>query len=136
LQRLFSTFPNSWPGVGLLLLRICLGVALIYCGVAGFLRAPLELAGLMQDLIASAGGIFLLAGLWTPIMGALAAIVEIWTALLLYSSRPASIWDHIFLAVVSASVSMLGPGAWSIDARLFGRRRIDIGPARGRRPSL
>jgi putative oxidoreductase len=30
----------------------------------------------------------------------------------------------IFLAVLCASVAMLGPGAWSIDARLFGRRRF------------
>jgi uncharacterized membrane protein YphA (DoxX/SURF4 family) len=136
LQRLFSTFPNSWPGAGLLLLRLGLGVALIYCGVAGLLGAPSELIGFLQNLMASAGGIFLLAGLWTPVMGTLAAFAEAWTALLLYSARQPSTWDHIFLAVLSASVAMLGPGAWSIDARLFGRKRIDIGPARRRRPSL
>ena len=136
MQRLFSTFPNSWPGAGLLLLRLCLGIALIYCGVAGLLGTASEPTGVVQDLIASAGGIFLLVGLWTPVMGTLAALGEIWIAILLYSARQDSTWDHIFLAVISASVAMLGPGAWSIDDRRFGRKRIDIGPARGRRPYL
>lgn len=136
MQRLFSTFPNSWPGVGLLLLRLCLGITLIYCGLAGLLGTASEPTSVVQDLISSAGGIFLLAGLWTPVMGALAAIGEIWVAILLYSARQDSTWEHIFLAVISASVAMLGPGAWSIDARMFGRKRIDIGSARGRRPYL
>jgi putative oxidoreductase len=135
LQRLFSTFPNSWPGVGLLLLRLCLGVALIYCGVSGLLGTPSELSGAMVDLMASAGGVFLLAGFWTPVMGALAALAEVGTAIMLYPARQQSTWDHIFLAVLCASLAMLGPGAWSIDARLFGRRRIEIGP-RSRRPYL
>lgn len=135
MQRLFSTFPNSWPGVGLLLLRLCLGAALIYCGVAGLLGSPSDLTGIFQDLAASAGGIFLLAGLWTPVMGTLAALAEASTALLMHSAWQQSTWNHIFLAILSASVAMLGPGAWSVDARLFGRRRIEIG-SRGRRPSL
>ncbi|HEX8765158.1 MAG TPA: hypothetical protein VF740_08355 [Candidatus Acidoferrum sp.] len=33
---------------------------------------------------------------------------------------------HLLLAVLGASLAMLGPGAWSVDARLFGRKRIDI----------
>src|ERR1700722_4581593 len=77
LQRLFSTFPNSWPGVGLLLLRVCLGIALIYFGMAGLLGKPLESMTLAQNLIASVGGVFLLAGLWTPIMGTAVALDEV-----------------------------------------------------------
>jgi len=34
LQRLFSTFPNSWPGFGLLLLRLGAGIALVYLGIS------------------------------------------------------------------------------------------------------
>ena len=40
LQRLFSTFPNSWPGFGLLLLRLGVGIALIYLGISRFFGAP------------------------------------------------------------------------------------------------
>jgi putative oxidoreductase len=30
------------------------------------------------------------------------------------------------LGVISATIAMIGPGAWSLDARLFGRKRIEI----------
>ena len=88
LQRLFSTFPNSWPGFGLLLLRLGVGIALIYLGISRFfgtLGAPVTVA---RDFIEAAGGIFLLAGLWTPVMGALIAIDELWIAFSLNSSQP------------------------------------------------
>jgi putative oxidoreductase len=135
LQRLFSTFPNSWPGFGLLLLRACLGSALIYLAIAPAGK-PQDSVTLAPYLIAAVGGIFLLAGLWTPVMGTLVALDEVWMALSLYSRQRESAWIHIFLAVTAVSVAMLGPGAWSIDARLFGRKRFDLDRTRGRRPSL
>ena len=117
-----------------MLLRLGVGIALIYLGINrlfGALGAPITIA---RDFIEAAGGIFLLAGLWTPVMGALVAIDELWIAFTLYSSQPDSRLIHIFLAVLTAGVAMLGPGAWSIDARLFGRRRFDMSDAaRGRK---
>ena len=89
---------------------------------------PSEPITLAQGLIAVAGGIILIAGLWTPI------IDELWIALSLYLSHQTDIVIPIFLAALSASVAMLGPGAWSIDARLFGRRRFSNDQTRGRRP--
>ena len=133
--RTFSTFPNGWPGVGLLLLRLDLGLGVIYIGSVSLSGKPSEPITLGQSLIAVAGGIFLLAGLWTPIIGTLLAIDEVWIALSLYLSRRADIVIPIFLAVLSASVAMLGPGAWSIDARLFGRRRLYRDRNRGSRSS-
>ncbi len=59
-------------------------------------------------------------------MGTLAALDEVWTAKSLYSSQLQHAWIHIFLAILAVSLTMLGPGAWSIDARLFGRKRFDI----------
>ena len=120
-----------------MLLRLGVGIALIYLGIGrlfGALGAPITVA---RDLIEVAGGIFLLAGLWTPVMGALIAIDELWIAFTLYSSQPDSRLIHIFLAVLTAGVAMLGPGAWSIDAHLFGRKRFRMGDRnRGRKPSL
>jgi len=75
-------------------------------------------------LVAVIGGIFLLAGLWTPVIGTLVAINEVRIALSLHAPEQEHMWTHICLAVTLASVAMLGPGAWSIDARLFGRRRL------------
>jgi putative oxidoreductase len=147
LQRLFSTFPSGWPGRGLLLLRLGVGIALIYLGInhLGINRLGINrLSGaagepitLDRDLIEAAGGIFLLAGLWTPIMGVLLALDELCIAFMLYPALPDTRLIHIFLAVLSAGMAMLGPGAWSIDARLFGRKRFTMADRnRGRKPSL
>ena len=127
LQRLFSTFPDGWPGFGLLLLRLGVGVALIFLGV-NVLVGTRESDTVGRELIAAAGGAFVLAGLWTPLTGAFLALNELWIALSLYSSPQDGHWIHIFLAVLLAGVAMLGPGAWSIDARLFGRKRLNLSP--------
>ena len=136
LQRLFSTFPDGWPGIGLLLLRLGIGIALIYFGAASLsveIPAPITVA---QNLIAAAAGLFLLAGLWTPIVAGLIALDQIWIAVSLQSSGRNGKLIHAFLAMLSASVAMLGPGAWSIDARLFGRRRFSSDRSRRTRPYL
>jgi putative oxidoreductase len=135
LQRLFSTFPDGWPGVGLLLLRLCLGLRVIYIEIVSLSVKPSEPITLLQGLIAVTGGFFLLAGLWTPIIGALLAVDEFWIGSSFYLSHRTDTVTPIFLAVLCASLAMLGPGAWSIDARLFGRRRLYRDRNRGSRPS-
>jgi putative oxidoreductase len=132
LQRLFSTFPDGWPGFGLLLLRFGAGIALICFGILDISLPPGESITIVRDLFASAGGLFLLAGLLTPVVGALIAIDQVWIAFSVYASPRDGQWIHILLAVLTAAVAMLGPGAWSIDARRFGRRRFDIDRNRGR----
>jgi putative oxidoreductase len=134
MQRLFSTFPGGWPGFGLLLLRLGVGIALISFGISGFLAASGEPTALIRDSLEAAGAILLILGLWTPVMGALISLDELWIALSLYSSPSDGHWNHVFLAVLTAGVAMLGPGAWSIDARLFGRKRFDMADGtRGRK---
>ena len=108
----------------------------MYFGIAGFAAEPSEPVTFAQNLLAAAGGIFLLTGLWTPVMGGLVALVEAWKVLSLHRPLGQSALIHIFLAVLAVSVAMLGPGAWSIDARLFGRKRFDIDRTRGRRTPL
>ena len=116
------------------MLRLCLAAALLYFAIAG-VSNPSETIVFAQNSIAAAGGIFLLAGLWTPVMGALVGLDEAWIALLHHPLQQEHNWIHIFLAIVAFSVAMLGPGAWSIDARLFGRKRFDIDRARVRKLS-
>ena len=70
-------------------------------------------------------GILLLVGLWTPVAGALGAIAKVWIALERLLSHSGDPWIAFVQAVLSAVLAMVGPGAWSIDSRLFGRRRID-----------
>jgi putative oxidoreductase len=108
------------------LLRLGVGIALICLGIGGILATPGEPIPVTRHLIEAVGGLLLIAGLWTPVAGALLALDELWIALTLYSSHPDGHWIHIFLAVLTAGVAMLGPGAWSIDARLFGRKRFKM----------
>lgn len=121
LQRLFSTFANGWPGRGLLLLRLFTGAALIHYCVVGLSEAP-QFASIAPQVIGAGAGILLLVGLCAPVAGALVAIVEVWIAF----SRPGDPWIPMMLAALGAALAMVGPGAWSVDARLFGRKHIDI----------
>jgi putative oxidoreductase len=125
LQRLFSTFADGWPGIGLLLLRLLAGLALIYFGIIGFLGAPSLTTAALQ-VIGAGAGLLLLVGLWTPVVGALAGIVKVWIAFSCILSHSGDPWIAIMQAVLGAALAMVGPGAWSIDARLFGRKHIDI----------
>jgi len=124
-QRLFSTFADGWPGAGLLLLRLLTGVALIYFGIANLCEAP-PLATVVLQSIGVGAGLLILAGLWTPLAGALAAIVKVWIALLRFFSHSGDPSIAIIQAALGAVLAMIGPGAWSIDARLFGRKHIRV----------
>jgi putative oxidoreductase len=65
-------------------------------------------------------GLFILAGLWTPVVGALVIPVEFW---IVFAGKN-DIWMSLMLIVFGGTLAMIGPGAWSIDARLFGRKYI------------
>jgi putative oxidoreductase len=121
MQRLFSMFPNGWPGRGLLLLRLVFGIFLIHDGLTELLGAP-QWDGIFRQSLSTGAGILLLVGLWTPIAGVLVVVVELWAVV----SQADSLRSCIVLAALGAALAMLGPGVRSIDARLFGRKRIDI----------
>jgi putative oxidoreductase len=125
LQRLFSTFAGGWPGVGLLLLRLLTAAAFIYFGIASLDAAP-PLRIVVLETIGIGAGLLLLVGLWIPAAGALAAIVKVWIACSRYFSHSGNPWFPIVHAILGAILAMVGPGVWSIDARLFGRKRIDF----------
>ena len=69
-------------------------------------------------------GILLVVGLWTPIVGTSIALIEIWKIL----TVPGDKWVWLLLGTATAALAMLGPGFWSIDARLFGWKRIEAPP--------
>ena len=121
MQRLFTIFPGGWPGAGLLVLRLTAAIPLMVDGGLDLKGVPHS--GLHAIQFAAFNvGILLLTGLWTPIAGALQALIELWVV---FSPGHEAV-VHLLLAAVGLSLAMLGPGAWSVDARLFGRKRIDI----------
>ena len=121
MQRLFSAFPNSWPGGALLLQRVVVAAFLFWFEFGPHTEVrPFALS--LPHLIAAGAGIFLLLGLWTPVCGAVIAIVELWIAFLGDSGI------SILLATLGGTLAMIGPGAWSFDARLFGRRHYEMKP--------
>ena len=123
MRRLFSNFARGWPGVGLLLIRIVAGASLILDGVEKF-HAGQPIESVILGLIAMGDGALLVAGLWTPFAGAFVIAVAAWEILLRHESP----YPGVLVASMGAALALMGPGALSIDARLFGWKRIDLEP--------
>ena len=115
MQRLFSTFADGPPGAGLLIQRLLVGAALIY-SVMGTSASPVA----APQVIGALAGLLLIAGLWTPAAGIVAAIAEAWVAFSwgAHAGIPAG------LAVLGVTLALIGPGEWSVDARLYGRKHF------------
>jgi putative oxidoreductase len=127
-RRLFSTFARGWPGVGLFLLRFAAGSSLIARGILVLGNTPTFGTGFFQLFIATAG-LLLIAGLWTPIGAAVMVLLELWRII----SRHGDPASNILLCVLALAIALLGPGAWSVDARLFGWKRIEIDTRKNKR---
>jgi putative oxidoreductase len=122
MQRIFSTFPNGRPGAGLLLLRLVAGTPLLVAAISTWVGIP-DAAALVLRLIGAVSAGLILLGLWTPLAAALGAMVEGWLS---FAGGTFDI-DHAMHALIALSLIMLGPGMWSVDARLYGRKRIEVG---------
>jgi uncharacterized membrane protein YphA (DoxX/SURF4 family) len=112
-------FARGRPGLGLLLQR----------GATAFLIFTLvgqqyvdQGTGLLSFLLAVLA-LFVAIGLFTTIASGLAAILTVVHFFLFRDPSPAAIATTILF---SLSLSMIGAGAYSLDALLFGFRRIDF----------
>jgi hypothetical protein len=132
LVSLFFAFPGGWPGIALLLLRGVPGLVILSEGAFYFAGAYSSPVRGLVGLLALAAGISLVIGLLTPIAASLVTLgaVGVGSSVLpacspeLLDSRLALIFGFTMLVAIIG----LGPGAFSIDARVFGRREIIIPP--------
>jgi putative oxidoreductase len=102
-----------------MLQRLVTAGALVCSGIAHLHASPPP-GSVFPQITEIAAGAFLLVGLWTPFMGAIVACREMWIVF----SGVGDPWLPLILAALGASLAIIGPGAWSIDARLFGRKQI------------
>jgi uncharacterized membrane protein YphA (DoxX/SURF4 family) len=118
MRRLFGTFPTGAPGCGLVLLRVVAALSL-QADASGHLELTQHASILGVALILLS--LALLIGLFTPVVALLAAAVE--TAML-GTSASASIALMLQGPVICVALALLGPGSYSLDARLFGSRVV------------
>lgn len=133
LQRLFSNFPGGWPGTSLLLLRGVFGIAVLIEG-GFYLGQPNPTpAAWSAGLLALAIGLLLVIGFMTPVAAVLAGLAGIGLALSIIPAATPELWSSQLSAILGMTIVLaiigLGPGAFSVDARVFGRREIIIPPA-------
>ena len=122
---MFFMFPEGWPGIGLLLLRASSGLFLmIQCFALFSERHELSVLTLAGALFVI--GFLLLVGFFTRAVAVVAILFGISSALAWFPNPLATPTSAIFFLVIATAVICLGPGALSLDARLFGRREIVI----------
>jgi hypothetical protein len=119
MQRLFSTFPAGAPGLGLLLLRLALVGVLVVPAQCLWTHEALPVARPLGWVLA----VPIAVGLFTPVLTTLTASAGLVGILLGYGGNPFA--DGVVILGVVA-LGLIGAGAYSIDARLYGRRQVRI----------
>lgn len=119
MQRLFSMFPSGMAGAGLLILRVASAAVLLVDGPA----YPLADKSIWLVLFLAIISGMLCVGLFTPCAAVIGCLIHLFA---LWEAHAQGILNCIVAAPTIAAVGMLGPGAYSFDARLFGRKLVSF----------
>ncbi len=128
MRRWYSTFPGGLPGAGLLLLRVTVGAGLLIHAFSWLIEPQISNNGMWAPgLLALVIGISFILGFLTPLAGSLSALAGIAIRWLHpeWSASMTGLLGMSPLATVIA-ITLLGPGAFSLDAYFFGRRKIIV----------
>jgi hypothetical protein len=104
-------------------MRFVVGSALVVRAASTLWSDPPINATITCALLVGSG-ILLIPGLWTPVAGTLAALIEVCQI----PRSTGDLWIPLLLATICGALAMLGPGLWSVDARLFGWKRVEAPP--------
>lgn len=121
MQKLFSMFPRGAPGFAILLLRVFLALELASDAVA----MPSALNPLVACALVGCA-LAVLVGVLTPVVATAATLIE---ALGLALHLPQASLHAFSPAVIGITLAFLGPGAYAIDARIFGRHLLQFSPS-------
>lgn len=125
-----AAFPPGVPGLALLLLRAVLAFALIAVARGCFASKTGAVAVSFSYLPGLFGAALLATGFLTPVAAVLAGIQFAFIVMRLMPECSAAVFDTPMSLVFGISILLAilgsGPGAYSLDARLFGRREIII----------
>jgi hypothetical protein len=102
-------------------MRVVVGAVVLWHAVPGLSSGP-PLHIVIVSAVLTLAALLIIAGLWTPIAGAVVAAVAI-VEILATGEPPVG---RLLAATIAGALTMLGPGRLSIDARLFGWKRIDV----------
>jgi len=113
------SFPDGLRGLALLWLRVAAALTLA--------QGAAELLGRHQQwssVGAASVALFVAIGFLTPAIALAAGVIEVTWMIV----HPVDLgWSAFLLASILVALAVLGPGAYSIDRWLFGRKRLTIG---------
>ena len=108
-------------------MRLVVGIALIWRAIDKLSSsAPIHVNALYAVAISS--GLLLLIGLWSPVAAAVLVLIELWRILWKLDDP----WISFLLGTMALALAFLGPGFWSLDARLYGWKVINLPPQKGK----
>jgi uncharacterized membrane protein YphA (DoxX/SURF4 family) len=128
---MFSTFPAGRAGIGLLLLRMTLAMTVLVQAAACVESTDHSTIAIwVWSIVAGAGAVALMIGLFTPVPAILVAclVPVLWVVHRTNSSTTTGVLTTLLVAANAVAIALLGPGTFSLDGRLFGRREIIVPP--------
>jgi hypothetical protein len=126
MQRLFGTFPNRGAGLALVILRVAGAATLLSPLVSGARLCP----GSAVEVLFTLSGIaalLLVIGWFTPVAAASAILFTLGA---LWMCRATTV--NALMIAILVCIGLLGAGAYSVDAHLYGRRRLVVGRPAGK----